>query len=117
MASFQVTFGNLCGYSAVLAEAPESGLFGPLPDGSIFVGGINITLLHDGNPVSPLPAHTSTTLSFEISGMTGENLVILYWDPTANGGAGGWVEKSVTVVDGKVTLAIDMPGTYVLVGK
>jgi hypothetical protein len=27
------------------------------------------------------------------------------------------VEKSVTVVDGKVTLTIDMPGTYVLVDK
>ncbi len=27
------------------------------------------------------------------------------------------MEKSVTVVDGKVTLAVDMPGTYVLVDK
>ena len=71
----------------------------------------------NGSPASTLPAGANVTLSFEIPGMTGENLAILYWDPTANGGAGGWVEKSITVVDGKVTLAIDMPGTFLLVGK
>jgi hypothetical protein len=81
------------------------------------LGGLNISLLQDGKSVSA-PAGISVALSFEIpDGMTTESFAVLYWDPTANGGAGGWVEKSVTVVDGKVTLAIDMPGTYVLVGK
>ena len=118
MAGFEVTFTNLCDYSAVLTEAPEDSLFDALPDGSKYVSGIGIVLLQDGNVVSPLPADTATTLSFEIpSSMTGETLVILYWDSTANGGSGAWAEKSVTVVDDKVTLVVDMPGTYVLVDK
>jgi hypothetical protein len=118
MAGFEVTFTNLCGYSAVLTEAPEDSLFDALPDGNKYVSGIDVALLHDGSVVNPLPANTTTTLSFEIpSGMTGETLAILYWDPTANGGAGAWVEKSATVVGGKVTLTIDMPGTFVLVDK
>jgi hypothetical protein len=118
LAGFEVTFTNLCGYSAVLTEAPEGSLFDALPDGNKYVSGIDVALLQDGNVVNPLPADTTTTLSFEIpSGMAGETLAILYWDPTANGGAGGWVEKSATVVDGRVTLAIDMPGTFVLVDK
>jgi len=119
MAGFEVTFTNyLCGYSAVLTEAPEDSLFGAMPYGSKFVGGIGIVLLQEGNVVSPFPADTTTTLSFEMhSGMTGETLVILHWDPTADSGSGAWVEKSVTVADGKVTLTIDMPGTYVLADK
>jgi len=85
-----------------------------MPAGSKYVAGIGIELLEDGKVTSPLPAGTTTTLSFDIpSGMSGESLVILYWDTKA----GAWVEKSVTVVDGKVTLAVDMPGTFVLVDK
>jgi hypothetical protein len=114
MAGFEVTFTSLCGYSAVLTEAPENSLFSALPAGSKYVAGIGIELLQDGKVTSPLPAGTTTTLSFDIpSGMSGESLVILYWDTNA----GAWVEKSGTVVDGKVTLAIDMPGTYVLADK
>jgi len=45
--------------------------------------------------------------------MSGEALAILFWDSAA----GTWVEKSVTVENGKVTLTIDMPGTFVLVDK
>jgi hypothetical protein len=111
MAGFQVTFANLCGYSAVLTEAPES-----MPDGGTFVSGINIELLHNGVPVTTLPAGATIVLSFEIpSDMTGESLAILFWDATANGGAGDWVEKTATVDNGKLILTIDMPGTFVLV--
>jgi hypothetical protein len=45
--------------------------------------------------------------------MTGGTLALLFWDSTTN----TWVEQSVTVADGKVTLAIDMPGIFVLVEK
>jgi hypothetical protein len=118
MAGFEVTFTYLCGFSVLLTNAPEGGLLGVLPEGNKYVSGIDVALLHDGNIVSPFPADATTTLSFDIPfGMTGESLVILYWDPNANSGAGTWVEKSGTVVDGKVTLVIDMPGTYVLTDK
>jgi hypothetical protein len=118
-AGFQVSFANLCGHSAELTEAPEGSLSGALPNGHKFIGGIDIALLQNGNYVNTLPQDASITLSFNLpAGMTGENLVILFWDAAANGGAGAWVEKSISVVDGKVTLTIsDMPGTFVLVDQ
>jgi hypothetical protein len=118
MAGFEVTFTNLCGYSALLDETPEGGLPAAFPGGDAYVGGINITLLQNGVPVSILPAGASITLSFDLPvGITGETLAILYWDPTANGGTGGWVEQSVSVENGQVLVAVDMPGTFVLVDK
>ena len=110
MAGFEVTFTSLCGYSAVLTEAPEGSLFGALPAGSKYVSGLDIALTLNGDVINTLPAGTTSTLSF---GTTGESLVILYWDPAAS----AWVEKSVTIENGKVILAINMPGTYVLVDK
>ena len=114
MAGFEVTFTSLCGYSAVLTESPVDSLSGVLPAGSKYVSGIDIALMLNGNVINKLPAGTTSTLSFQVPYVTtGESLVILYWDPAAS----AWVEKSVTLVDGKVTLAIDIPGTYVLVDK
>jgi hypothetical protein len=118
MAGFEVTFPGLCGYSALLDEVLEGNLIAPVPAGNAFVGGIKITLLQNGAPISVLPTGASITLSFELpAGMTGENLVLLYWDPTTNGGAGGWVEKSVSVENGQVVAMVDMPGTFILVDK
>jgi hypothetical protein len=114
MAGFEVTFTSLCGYSAVLTEAHKDSLPGVLPAGSKYVSGLDIALTLNGSVINTLPAGTTSTLSFDVpSGTTGESLVILYWDPAAN----AWVEKSVTIENGKVILAIDMPGTYVLVDK
>ena len=118
MAGFEVTFAGLCGYSTLLNEAPENNLIAPLLDGNAFVGGIDITLLQDGLPIDTLPAGTGLTLLFELpTGMTGETLAVLYWDPAANGGAGGWVEKSISIENGKVVATLDGPGTFVLVDK
>ena len=117
-AGFEVVFAGLCGYSTLLDEASEGSLVAALPDGNDFVGGINITLLQNGVPVSELPSGTNMTLSFDLpTGTTGESLALLYWDPTANGGAGGWIEQSVSIEDGQVIAMIDMPGTFVLVDK
>ncbi|CAG0962154.1 hypothetical protein ANAEL_00691 [Anaerolineales bacterium] len=113
MAGFEVTFTSLCGYSATLTGGTENRV-SDLPAGDKYIGGINIALLKDGSPVEKLPTGSTIKLSLEIpSGMTGETLAILFWDPTTN----TWVEKSLTVVDGKATIAIDMPGAFVLVEK
>jgi hypothetical protein len=108
-----VTFTSLCGYSATLTEGAENKASN-LPAGKKYVGGINIELLKDGSLVEELPAGSTIELSFEIpTDMTGKTLAFLFWDSTAN----AWVEKSLTVADGKVTVAIDMPGIFVLVEK
>jgi hypothetical protein len=118
VAGFEVTFAGLCGYSTLLDVVPEGSLMAALPAGNAYVGGINITLLQIDNPVSVLPAGTSITLSFDLpAGMTGESLALLYWDPTANGGTGGWVEQSISIEDGQVVAMVDMPGTFILVDK
>jgi hypothetical protein len=114
MAGFEVAFDSLCGYSAGLGEITESELPGALPVGSKFISGIGIVLLQNGSPVNAMPADTNITLSFDVpSGLTAETLAVLYWDSAAS----AWVEKSVKVTDGKVTLTDAVPGTFVLVGK
>ena len=114
MAGFQVAFTNLCGYSADLTEIPEGSLPHALPDGKKFVGGVDIVLLQDNTSVNTLPAGSNATLSFDLpSGMIGDTLSILFWDPTSL----AWVEKSLTVADGNVTLTVDQLGTFVVVEK
>jgi hypothetical protein len=118
-AGFQISFTNFCGgYSTQLTEVTGNGLPAALPKGDKYVGGVNIGLLHDGSLTDTLPKDSSIKISIPVpSGMDGKNLVILFWDASAKGGAGDWVEKSATVVNGKVTLTIDEPGVFVLVEK
>jgi len=114
MAGFKVAFENLCGYSADLTEVSGGSLPHALPDGKKFVGGVDVVLLQDNTSVNTLPAGAKATLSFDVpSGMTGDTLSILFWDPTSL----AWVEKSLTVADGKVTLTVDQLGTFVVVEK
>jgi hypothetical protein len=118
MGGFQVVFSNLCGYSAVLTKAPEGSLLGTLPNGKKYVGGLNIGLLHLGIPVNKLPENANVTIMFDVpSGMNGATLSILFWDLTANNGAGAWVEKAVTLDRGNLVLPVYSLGTFVLVDK
>ncbi|MCX6068795.1 MAG: hypothetical protein NT121_24100, partial [Chloroflexi bacterium] len=112
---FQVALASLCGYSTIVDQTVEVSMPGNLPDSNSFVGGINLTILQDGNPVNVLPDGAIIILSFEIpAGMSGESLALLYWDSAA----GAWVEKSATVEDGKlVAFNIEAPGTFVVVNK
>jgi hypothetical protein len=118
LASFKFTFTNLCGYSARLDGASESGIPSVLSKDKPFVGGITLSLFKDGEPVSKIPADATITLFFDIpEDMNGESLVILFWDLSANNGTGGWVEKISTVVDGQLVLMVDTPGTFVVVNN
>jgi hypothetical protein len=118
-AGFQVAFTSLCGYSAFVDETFQIGAPGTLPDNQTFVSGISVTVLSSGNPITILPTSSYFTLSFGIpTGMTGDTLVVLYWDPAGNNGIGAWVEKSGTVVDGQLVVTnLNAPGTFVIVNK
>jgi len=124
MAGFEVAFANLCGYSSLLDEAAEVSLIATLPDGDVFISGIDITLIQNGVLVNSLPAGAGITLSFELpAGMTGETLTLLYWDPSAKGGEGDWIELATTIEYGQVVVLltpdtpVTFPGSFALVDK
>ena len=64
-----------------------------LPDGMSFVSAVKIVLMDDGVSVDRIPGDQPLILSFVIPPeLIGSQFTILFWDPTLNGGQGGWVE-------------------------
>ena len=107
-----VTFGNLCGYEAMLGTVAESGLSGALPDGSQYVSGLNVALAQDSSTVEPLPTGTNMTVAFKVpSGMEGETFAILHWNGS------NWVEENVIVENGFVKATSSNTGMFVLVAQ
>lgn len=105
----------LCGYQASLEREEGGSLPAPLPEGLTFVSGMTLTLQMDGETVTPLPAPVTGTAGFVIpEGAAGDNLVVLMWDPSANGGLGGWLELD-SILAGQAGFTI--PGTFVLASK
>jgi len=74
-----------------LEEVTEFALPGQLGAGISFVSGINMSLLdEEGNSI--LNEDGTVTISFNLPENTRDrNYSILFWDPTLNGGLGGWV--------------------------
>ncbi len=76
-----------------LSTLPGSALPGPLPTARTFVSGVSTGLTKDGQPVLTITEGGYLTVAFAIpEALQNTSLAILYWDPIANGGAGGWVE-------------------------
>jgi hypothetical protein len=70
-----------------------------LPAGLSFYDAVQINLFSQGKPVTALEAWDSLTMAFSLPvGMDPGKLVILYWDPTLNGGQGGWVRLQITLL-------------------
>jgi hypothetical protein len=78
---------------ATLEVLPEGGLPGPLPTARTFASGVTVDLAQDGATVQAISEGGYITLAFSIpEDLLDASLAILYWDPLANSGAGGWVE-------------------------
>jgi len=76
-----------------LSSVPSTGLPAPLPAPRTFVSGVSTGLTKDGQPVLTITEGGYLTVAFAIPDeLRNTSLTILYWDPIANGGAGGWVE-------------------------
>jgi hypothetical protein len=72
---------------------PSTGLPAPLPTARTFVSGASVGLTKDGQPVLTITEGGYLTVAFAIpEALRNTSLAILYWDPIANGGTGGWVE-------------------------
>ncbi len=78
-----------------LQSLVEGGLpGGSLPVGPEFVSALQFGLMDGGQPVTVLTNGGSLKLAFKLpeDAKASDHFAILYWDPSANGGAGGWVE-------------------------
>jgi hypothetical protein len=77
-----------------LGSLGEGGLPGSLPQGPVFVSGLQFGLQVGGVPVTVLTDGGSIKLAFKLpeDAKPSDHFAILYWDPSANGGAGGWTE-------------------------
>ena len=81
------------GGEATASPAPADGLPGPLPAGRTYVSGASVAMTKDGQPVLTITEGGYLKIAFAIpEDLRGKSLAILYWDPIANAGAGGWVE-------------------------
>lgn len=110
----QVIFNQLMGgYEAALVEETPDSLPSELPEGYTFTAGLTLDLFRGGAQIEELEDGTlqvSFVLPEEVEG----ELVILYWDAEA----GKWVEiTDFEIVEGRVVLTVNYPGTFVLAIK
>lgn len=133
---------------ATLESLTDSRLPGVLPQGRTFVSGVDVGLTEGGVPLQAIFDGGFITLALPIpDGWADASLAVLYWDPLANGGAGGWVELppfalrpdgtpmvhslhpgaeppdgmeilgGVRVLGGSVKIAVNFPGIFVLAAR
>jgi hypothetical protein len=114
-----------------------------LPFGPDFVSALSVDLTKDGEPLEDPSIDGEVTISFKIpEDLQGGHFSIMYWDPTANDGAGDWVElplaqfggaefplypdnpddtrtilSGVQVVGDTVTVTVNFPGIFALVSR
>jgi hypothetical protein len=82
-----------------VAAVEKDKLPGDAPKSVEVVSGLEVTA-GDSNM---LPEGSSMQVCFAIpEGMEGKHFAILYWDPTANDGVGGWIELPVNQFGGQV---------------
>ena len=113
----RAVFSGLCGYEAALTSESQ-GSVESLGSGVTFLKGMTISVLEDGSPAQVLPGNGQVTVSFVIPpDAQGKSLSILYWDPAANSGAGGWVEVPMVVNGDRAEATVNHGGTFILVMK
>jgi hypothetical protein len=116
-------------------EQTKKGLPAQLPGGMDFIAGLNVTLSQDGAPTQVITDSGYLKPSFVVPpDQAGKNLVVLYWDASAN----NWVElpafgsessislsNSGTVSEGvqmlnnigRIEVGVNFPGIFVLAVK
>ncbi len=114
----RVVFSDpLCDYEAAFSQEAEDSLLTPLPDGLKFLSAVNLSLQKDGSVLGATPSPVTFTLSFIVpEGYQGKTLSLFMWDPTANGGVGGWTALTVEIGEDGMAEAkgLSITGFYVL---
>ncbi len=113
----EVRFSGLCGYTATLL-AQSLGEAGSLPGGLTYLKGMEITLKLNGAEVKVIPSWAQVTVSFVIPPEAGgKELVILYWNPEANGGTGSWQEVPAVINGDRAEATFNHIGIFALAMK
>lgn len=122
-----------------LEELQAANLPGALGAGTDFVSGVTVSLTdEEGNSI--LNEDGTVTVNFTIpSNSRARSYSILFWDPTLNGGTGGWVKlpifefgtsfplhpdnpdddrlivSGVQIVENTITFTVNFPGIFIMV--
>jgi len=129
------------GYS-LTQSLTQDGLPGPLGAGTNFEAGVTVGLTDEDENIVTVNPDGTITLRFMLpTSGRGRSHSILFWDPTLNDGAGGWVQlppfeagtsfplhpedsddprliiAGVQEKDGALTVTVNFPGVFVLVSR
>lgn len=128
---------------SVAEQVDQDHLPDHIPAGPTFISAVSVGLTANGQPVEGLEDDATLTVSFDIpEGMESKHFSVLYWDPTANNGQGAWIElpqarnrhaemplhannpddlrkilDGVHQEDGRVSVTVNFPGIFALVGR
>lgn len=106
----------MCGYLGAMELVAPSDLPGPLPEEWKFRDGFTVTVIFGEEVINQLPAGWTDTLVFPISEeKAGEEFHILFWDITANGGLGDWLDLGGVKEALKWVKTHNTVGTFLLV--
>ena len=87
-----------------MSQENKDALPSALPAGLTFASGMTLSVQKGTTPFDILPEPVTNTLSFVVpEEMKDKTFVILYWDASAKGGLGDWVEiPAIITKDGVV---------------
>jgi hypothetical protein len=106
----------MCGYMASMELVTRVDLPAPVPNPWDYVDGFTVTLMFNNEVVSKLPTGASDTLVFPLTpDQINGTFHILFWDTTANGGLGDWVDLGGVREAMKWTKTHNQTGTFLLV--
>jgi hypothetical protein len=128
----RVIFNNaLCGYMASLDNLLQTAMPSKLDSGT-FGNGAIVSLSYNNSAVNLLPNPVTLTISMMIpDSMKNKDLGILFWDTTANKGAGAWVPVPIaqpdalgrlayggmSIYNGRAEVMTNFTGTFMLYAK
>lgn len=99
----------------LIQHLQEEQLPGRLATGPRFVAAIDLSVEQDGEPLL-VEEEGYFVISFKIpEGMENEQFSILFWDPSANNGAGDWVELPPAMAGGPFPLHPNAPEDGMLI--
>jgi len=115
----QLVISPDAGDNVLTTPVDSNSLPGTLPAGFTPLSSLSVEVNANGSGVNILPSGETMQVQFALpEGLTIDEVSVMMWVPTANGGQGGWTEiPSQLSSDGSVVVDIFIGGTFVLASK